>query len=83
MDLANVLNNKKKEYIPMRKILSILLCAAMLMTMVVFAGCDNKEDDKAETLKFGFAVEASVAAVESATADKEGKGEAVVNAYQD
>ncbi|MBO5196607.1 MAG: hypothetical protein J6C03_05880 [Clostridia bacterium] len=64
----------------MRKILSILLCAAMLMTMVVFAGCDNKEDDKAETLKFGFAVEASVAAVESATADKEGKGEAVVNA---
>lgn len=68
----------------MRKILSILLCVAMLMAMFVFAGCDktdaNNDDAKAETLKFGFAVDAEISAVESATADKEGKGEAVINA---
>ncbi len=63
----------------MRKFLSVVLCAAMLMTMFIFAGCDKK-DDNAETLKFGFAVDAEVSAVESATADKEGKGEVVVNA---
>ncbi|MBR6649808.1 MAG: hypothetical protein IKL36_00180 [Clostridia bacterium] len=60
----------------MKKILSILLCAAMLVAMFAFAGCEKK----AETLKFGFAIDAEISAVESATAEKEGKGEVVINA---
>jgi len=70
----------------MKKILSLILCVVMVMSMFALASCDNNTDtnngdeNKATTLKFGFAVDAAVSAVESATADKEGKGEFVVNA---
>ncbi len=60
----------------MKKIISILLCAAMLVAMFAFAGCEKKADN----LKFGFAVESAISAVTSATADAEGKGEATINA---
>ncbi len=60
----------------MKKIISIILCAAMLVAMFAFAGCEKK----AENLKFGFAVETAITAATSAAADADGKGEAEINA---
>ena len=74
----------------MKKILSLILCAAMLLSMFVFAGCDKtdvnggeetkNEETKAEvaeTLKFGMGSHSYIEKATSATADAEGKAEAV------
>ncbi len=71
----------------MKKILSLILCAVMVMSLFVFAGCDNTDADvnggeetkneTAETLKFGMGVYSYTEKITDATADSEGSGEAV------
>ena len=52
----------------MKKIVSLMLCIALLCTMVALTGCS------ATTLKFGAGVYVSPPSTADATADKNGNG---------
>lgn len=59
----------------MKKFLSIVLAAVLLLSLASLAGCGAKE-----TLKFGLGVHAYTSGIASADADTNGKGEIVTNA---
>ena len=59
----------------MKKFLSIVLAAVLLLSVASLAGCGAKE-----TLKFGLGVHAYTSGIASADADTNGKGEIVTNA---
>lgn len=59
----------------MKKFLSILLCATLLLSTLLLFGCGDKE----ESLKLGLGVSTTVSAT-SATADKNGAGQATTTA---
>ena len=73
----------------MKKFLSILLCATLLLSTLLLFGCGDKEETPAETtgttatevatLKLGLGVSTTVKA-SSATADKKGEGQATTTA---
>ncbi|MBQ2274185.1 MAG: hypothetical protein II334_01815, partial [Clostridia bacterium] len=59
----------------MKKFLSIVLAAVLVLSVASLAGCGAKE-----TLKFGLGVHAYTSGIASADADTNGKGEIVTNA---
>lgn len=59
----------------MKKVLSIVLAAVLLLSVASLAGCGAKE-----TLKFGLGVHAYSSGIASADADTNGKGEIVTTA---
>ncbi len=82
-----------KGFITMKKILSVLLCVLMILSVLTFASCQKTDGDNqgetsnettnnetAETLKFGMGVVASIGSVSSADADADGEGAAIVTA---
>ena len=72
----------------MKKFLSVLLCATLLLSTLLLFGCGDKKDTPAETsnattekvtLKLGLGVSTTVTA-SNATADKNGQGQATTTA---
>ena len=72
----------------MKKVLSILICATLLLSTLLLFGCGDKGNTPAETsapaaeeatLKLGFGVSTTVIA-SNATADKNGNGQATMTA---
>ncbi len=59
----------------MKKIISIVLAVAMLLSALALVACSKEE----ETLKFGLGVYTNVSAASDATEDKNGQGKVTVN----
>lgn len=61
----------------MKKVVSLLLAILMTLSLLSLVGCGDKEKTSGEGLKFGMGVYNYVGESGSATAEKNGKGEAV------
>ena len=66
----------------MKKIVSILLCAVMVLSALALVSCGNTGDDTTtpETLKLGLGVYSTVESATSADGDTNGKGKVAITA---
>ena len=68
----------------MKKIFSVILCVALVLSVLAFAGCnkstDNGDTNKAETLKFGLGVYSVASKATNADGETNGQAQAEITA---